>query len=299
MLFFKCLFSITVNSDGEKTFEEEQIKAKISGSSSKSVTWSVADKSVATIDSNGLVTAVGEGTTVITAKHKSSGEKDKIDVEVFMILDDELVAQSGIFDFYDPYIFGYPDSTFKPENVVTRAEVATMFTKILKLDVELPTSKNFDDVSENEWFYKYVQAIAEIEVFKGNGDGTFRPNDPITRAEIAVVFSKVADYMSIETDGTQVSSIKNFDETHWASEYIYEMYNANIVSGNPDGTFGANESTLRQQVVVMINKLIGRPKFEAVDTKFTDLTVEHWAFGYIEAATQVFAKPVVEESTGN
>ena len=204
----------------------------------------------------------------------------------YVILEEEENAL-GLVEFYEPYIFGYPDRSFRPKNSVTRAEVATMFAKILKLNLDYPGSAKYTDVAEGKWYFDYIQALSRTGLFVDDGTGDFRPNDAITRAEMATVFGKFWEFQDVAVNETKVQ-ISDIDETHWSTKYIYQMYNAGIVSGFGDGTYRPNAPTLREQVVIMINTLIARPEYDAIGSKFTDIDKSHWAFGNIEAASQVF-----------
>ncbi len=259
----------------------------ITGSSSSSVTWEIGDDTIATVDENGVVTAVRQGETTVTVRHTVSGKTDTSDVIVFLVGDEP--NPLGLVEFYEPYVFGYPDQSFRPKNSVTRAEVATMFAKILALNVDYAGEQQFSDVLPETWYYNYVQAIRRTNIFVGDTSGNFRPNEAITRAEMATVFGKFWEYLETPVKRDSVD-IVDVDSSHWASAYIYMMYNSGIVTGFPDGTYKPNDPTLREQVVGMINTLIARPEFEAPLSKFTDIDNSHWAFGNIEAASQPFNK---------
>jgi len=268
-------------------FFEYDLTETITGSTSTDVTWSIDDDTIATVDQNGVVRAVKQGETKVTVTHNASGETATSDVIVFLVGDEPNAL--GLVEFYEPYIFGYPDQTFRPKNSVTRAEVATMFAKILKLNLDYPGDQKFADVNPDTWYYSYVQAIRRTGLFVGDDSGNFRPDEPITRAEMATVFGKFWQYLKTPVLRDSVD-IVDVDGSHWASSYIYMMYNAGIVTGFEDGTYRPNDPTLREQVVGMINTLIARPAYEAPFTKFTDMTSEHWAFGNIEAASQFYSK---------
>lgn len=272
-------------SEALEEFLSYDLTETISNSNDDRVTWSVEDPEIVSVDENGLVTALSEGETVVTVTHVASGRTASAKVIVFLVGNEQ--GPLGAVEFYDPYVYGYPDQTFGPQRSVTRAEVATMFSKILKLNLDYPGTQKFSDVNEGEWYYNYVQAISRTGLFIGDSNGNFRPNEPITRAEIATVFAKYWKYLNIDVDQSEVQ-ISDVYNTHWASGYIYMMYNAGIVGGYPDGTYKPDAPTLREQVVGMINTLIARPKYFAETTKYTDITVDHWAYGDIEAATQVY-----------
>jgi len=258
----------------------------IRGSNDKRVTWSIGDEEIATVDQDGVVTAVKQGDTTVTVRHTASGKTATSEVIVFLIGDEP--NPLGQVEFYDPYVFGYPDQSFRPKNNVTRAEVATMFAKILNLNVDYAGHQKFADVTSDAWYYNYVQAIKRTDIFVGDTAGNFRPDEPITRAEMATVFGKFWEYVETPVDKSAVV-IADVNSTHWASNYIYMMYNAGIVVGFDDGSYRPEDPTLREHVVGMINSLIERPEFNAPFSRFTDIDNTHWAFGNIEAASQPFA----------
>lgn len=258
----------------------------IRGSSDKRVTWSIGDEEIATVDQDGVVTAVKQGDTTVTVRHTASGKTATSQVIVFLIGDEP--NPLGQVEFFNPYVIGYPDISFRPKNEVTRAEVATMFAKILNLNVDYAGHQKFTDVTSDAWYYNYVQAIKRTDIFVGDTAGNFRPDEPITRAEMATVFGKYWEYVETPVNKSAVV-IADVDSTHWASNYIYMMYNAGIVVGFDDGSYRPEDPTLREHVVGMINTLIDRPEFKAPTSKFTDIDNTHWAFGNIEAASQPFA----------
>ncbi len=262
----------------------------VKGTDDKRVKWSISSNDYLEIDNEGNVTFIDDVevpagledfSATVTVKTVDGNKK----ATAIVVLVEK--TPLGAIEFYQPYVFGYPDNTFRPKNSVTRAEVATMFAKILDLNIEYPGSQKFKDVSSDQWYYTYIQAIARTDIFVGEESGNFRPNDAITRAEMATVFAKFWKYLNTTVDSTKVA-IKDVDGEHWATEYIYMMYNAGIVTGFPDGSYKPNEPTLREQVVGMINTLIARPENIAPSSKFGDINTSHWAFGNIEAASQIF-----------
>ncbi|WP_273326350.1 DUF4073 domain-containing protein [Vallitalea guaymasensis] len=212
-------------------------------------------------------------------------EDGDLDEEIII---DEPTTPLGAIEFYEPYIKGFPDGSFKPKKAVTRAEVAAMFARILKLDTEESGDSSYTDVTNAHWAYKYIQAITKIGLFKGYDDGTFKPNQAIKRSEIAVVFSAYWDYVGAEVKDDE--SIFTDISGHWAQSYINKLYNAGVVKGFEDKTFRPDTDTAREQIVIMINKIIARPKLDAVNPSFSDVSNDHWAYGDIEAASVKFNK---------
>jgi len=269
----------------DPSFYQYDLTETITNSNDSEVTWSVADSDIATVDENGLVRAVSAGNTSVTVTHVASGRTATARVIVFLVGEEQ--TPLGAIQFNEPFMSGYPDNTFGPLRPVTRAEVATMFSKVLKLNLDHPGDQKFADVNEGDWYYTYVQAIQRTGLFVGDDKGDFRPNDPISRGEIATVFTKYWRFLNIDVEDTKVS-ISDVKDSHWASEYIYTMFNAGITPKFDDGTYRPDDPTLREQIVGMINTLIDRPAFNAPQSKFTDIDKEHWAYGDIEAASQMF-----------
>jgi len=272
------------------------------GGLSRSVIYTIDDPSVAKVDEDGLVTLSSskQGTAKITATVKGYDVYKEIIVQVTE------ESPKGAIQFYGPYISGYPDNSFKAEKDITRAEIATMMVRVLRLDTdefgfsikneefEIPTYK---DVDVDHWAYKYVEIAKQYNLLGGYGDNTFKPDAPVTRAEIAVVISNVWDIMEIEHSELAKHFIKDVSVDHWAFDAINKAYNAKVVSGYEDGTFKPDDYTTRGQIVVMINKIINRESLEPETPSFIDVLVDHWAYGFVESATKIqVIKEKLEES---
>ena len=208
--------------------------------------------------------------------------------EELIILDE--VAPLGAIEYFDPYIRGYDDGTFNPVRGVTRAELATIFARILKLDLEDTDENIYSDTKESDWYFQYIQATSNINLFGGYSDGSFKPNEAVSRGEIAVVFSRYWDYVGANVDDFE-TEFKDV-EGHWAQEFINKLYNAGVASGFEDNTFRPNEITRREQIVVMVNKILLRPKLNKKKASFPDMHNKHWAYGDIEAATVEYDREV-------
>lgn len=198
------------------------------------------------------------------------------------ILPDEEIPL-GFVKFYEPYVNGYSDGTFRPQEAVTRAQLAVMFARILKLNTEGPETAQFTDLGKDHWAYGSVQATTRIGMFAGYADGRFDPDKPMTRAEMAAVIAKYWAYSKVEVDGsaTPLTDISG----HWAETQINQVYNAGVIKGFEDGTFRPDTVTRREQAVVIINTLIQRPLLAKDTASFKDVPTSHWAYGNIEAAS--------------
>lgn len=283
-----------------ETAEEEltfyDFTETVTGTTNKAVTWELDDDTFATVDENGVVSVrddveAGTGDIIVEVTVRTV-VGNATDTATILF---EEQTPLGAIEFFDPYIYGYTDNTFRPKNFVTRAEVATMFTKILKLNTEFPGSQSFYDVSDDHWAYAYIQAMFRSGIFVGSfdqdGQRVFNPEAPISRAEIAQVFSNYWNFLDISVTGVNTTPIPDVPAGHWASSAINRLYNTGIFTGYADGSFKPFEPTLREQIVTMINALINRPPNEPETSKFTDIEPTDDHYGDIEAASQTFLKP--------
>ena len=153
------------------------------------------------------------------------------------------------------YIIGYPDGTVRPENNITRAEVATIFFRMLKdssRDKLWSTTNTFSDVKKGNWFNTAVSTLQNAGVLDGYSDGTFRPNAYITRAELVKVAA--AFY------GTAAGMQTHFSDTssHWANDFIEAARQLGIVDGYTDGSFRPNQYVTRAEAMKIINRTLDR-----------------------------------------
>lgn len=182
---------------------------------------------------------------------------------------------------------GYTDGTFRPDNTITRAEVATMFAG---LSYDFDKSKDypnaFNDVSDDKWYEKYVNFTAKRGYFSGYENSLFKPEEPITRAEFAVILVK---YLGIKTT-SQSSGFDDVTENHFASGYIRYLSNLNIISGYADGTFKPDNTITRAEAVTMMNNALGRyadNQTAYTENPFSDVSPSHWAYNQILATIPV------------
>lgn len=144
--------------------------------------------------------------------------------------------------------------------------------------------KDFGDVTINDWFYSYVRAMVDTDVVGGYADGTFRPKNPITRAE----FSKMvclAKGWELESSSTP-PSFGDVGQSHWAFRYIETARNRGAISGYPDGTFGPNKNITRAELSKIIC-LANNYSLSQGPCDFSDCG-EHWALRYIVTAKTKF-----------
>lgn len=213
------------------------------------------------------------------------GDQDFSEAEEnqLLVINDETVPLA-LIEFNAPYINGYPDGSFGKKKPITRAEMATIFARILKLDLSEPGEEIYDDVTNDIWYYKYVQAVSNEGIFSGYPDGSFRPNQPITHAEMATVFSKYWAKKNVVISAKTAGY--NDIDGHWAEVHINRFFNAGVAVGYKDGTFRPDTLTNRTELVIMVNRVINRPDLDKEEAKFIDVSSEYWGYGAIEAASE-------------
>ena len=169
------------------------------------------------------------------------------------------------------YVEGYPEDyrtgeysdnedlwPVKPQGNITRAEVATIFYRLLKDEVreEIETDVNsFPDVNEDDWFNITVSSLANMGAISGYEDGTFRPNEPITRAELAAMAVRFYDAFEVEyEEGTFL----DVDGDEWYADAIAAAEELGIIGGYPDGTVRPNNNITRAETCAIVNRVLER-----------------------------------------
>lgn len=186
------------------------------------------------------------------------------------------------------YIVGYGNGQVRPQNAITRAEVATIFFRLLTDDVreENFTSTNkYTDVAAGAWYNNAVSTLGAMGIITGYPDGTFRPNTYITRAEFAAIAAR------FDTDGDKTLAAFSDIANHWAKDEISVAYNNGWVDGYPDGTFGPQRNITRAETVTLVNRVLNR-KPETEDDLLPDMTTwtdnadkKAWYYLAIQEAT--------------
>ena len=158
-------------------------------------------------------------------------------------------------DNHFAYIIGYPDQMIRPDGTITRAEVATIFFRLLKNDVRtanMVKANDFTDVCANDWYNTAISTLTKLQVLAGYPDGTFKPNDTITRAEFTAIAARFDQYKAKEdADFTDI-------EDHWAKVYIAIAADKGWVGGYPDGTFKPDQKISRAEAVALVNRVLDR-----------------------------------------
>ena len=159
------------------------------------------------------------------------------------------------------YIIGTPEGLSLPTANVTRAEVATIFFRLMTDDARAKfdsLDNNFSDVAKGQWYNRAISTLANAGIIKGDPAGTYRPGDPITRAEMATIIARFGDF---KEGGKTFNDISG----HWAQKYIELAASNGWINGNPDGTFKPNNNITRAETVAMINRVLDRQTKDVSD----------------------------------
>lgn len=159
------------------------------------------------------------------------------------------------------YIIGTPEGLSLPTANVTRAEVATIFFRLMTDDARAKfdsLDNNFSDVAKGKWYNRAISTLAKAGIVKGDPAGTYRPGDPITRAEMAAIIARFGDF---KEGGKTFNDISG----HWAQKYIELAASNGWINGNPDGTFKPNNNITRAETVAMINRVLDRQTKDVSD----------------------------------
>lgn len=158
------------------------------------------------------------------------------------------------------YLMGYPDGTVRPGGSITRAEATTIFFRLLTEESRSQfwaTENRYSDVSTGQWYNNAVSTMTRAGIVNGYPDGTFRPNAPITRAEMAKI---IALFAKLDKTADRFPDAVG----HWAEAYIRLAAGNGWIEGYPDGTFRPNQSITRAETVTMIDRVLERvPKDES------------------------------------
>ena len=153
------------------------------------------------------------------------------------------------------YIAGYEDGTVRPNNNITRAEVATIFFRLFTDEYRQTywaTSNSFSDVAAGDWYNNGVSTTANAGIVAGYPDGTFLPNNNITRAEFATIAARFLSDTYVGPD------LFTDIDGHWAAEYINRAANAGWINGYPDGSFRPDAYITRAEAMTLVNNMLGR-----------------------------------------
>ena len=185
------------------------------------------------------------------------------------------------------YVQGYPDGTVKPAGNITRAETAAILFRLMddaSRKTYYSTKSGFRDVASGSWYNTYVATLNNAGVITDSSNGCFRPNEAITRAELAAMLAKFSETTSAANYFNDVSA------KYWAANAIAICAKLGWITGYPDGTFRPDKNVTRAELMAMINRATGRaPKsadaFLPGMKTWIDNTSDKWYYLDVQEAT--------------
>ena len=238
-----------------------------------------------------------EGTTITFKniytykRHHSSGDSGngggkKEEKPTVEIKDDDALGLNNTDHF--AYIVGYGNGEVRPQNSITRAEVASIFFRLLEDDVRdanYTRQNKFTDVSNDAWYCSAVSTLSAMGIISGYPDATFRPNASITRAEFAAIATR------FDVNGDKTPASFNDIADHWAKDEIAVATNNGWVNGYEDGSFRPQNKITRAETMSLVNRVLNRKPETAEDllenmAKWTDnADTNAWYYLAVQEAT--------------
>ena len=205
-----------------------------------------------------IETAEGGETYTFTANFDrssggGSGGSNRPKPPVVDIPDDVPTGLNGK-DHY-AYIIGYGNNDVRPQNNITRAEVATIFFRLLTdetREANMTKSNGYNDVKDGDWFCCAVSTLSKMGIIKGYEDGSFKPNDPISRAEFAAIAAR------FDPNGDKTPASFSDVTSHWAKDEISIAANHGWIKGYEDGSFKPDQKITRAETMTLVNRVLKR-----------------------------------------
>ena len=178
-----------------------------------------------------------------------------------------------------PFISGYPDGTFQPDGITTRAEFAAALAR-LTLPAEQAAAVSYPDVDDAQWYAAPVEKLTAQGIITGDG-GYFRPGDPITRAEVAVMLCRALQAERRPGDTLEFTDVGA--SYLWAEDAIAALSGRQLVQGYPDGSFAPGQTIRRSEMVAMLCRILADAQAAAGGNLHipSDVPSTHWAYNYI------------------
>ena len=199
-------------------------------------------------------TAEGGKTYTFTANFgRSSGGSNRPKPPVVEIPDDVPTGLNGK-DHY-AYVVGYPDGMVYPQKNITRAEVATIFFRLLTdetREANMTKSNSYNDMKDGAWYTCAVSTLSKMGIIKGYEDGSFKPDASISRAEFAAIAAR------FDPDGDKTPATFSDVSSHWAKDEISIAANHGWIKGYEDGSFKPDQKITRAETMTLVNRVLKR-----------------------------------------
>lgn len=255
--------SIPLNSFGSTYVKRTlTVPSVLDSKSATAVTFDPATGKISFVPS--LITSKADGTTEVTIKRNSNSYYTVVkSSKTFGDITGHW-AKSAIELLASKLIItGTSDTTFQPSQMVTRAEFAALITRSLGLASD-SSGTTFGDVSANAWYATAVKTASAAGLITGYTDGSFKPNSPITRQEMAAVLSKAMKYTGKKLNADPAALAKFSDASSipaWSQTAVAEIAAEGIIQGRPDGSFAPQVLASRAEAVTMLEKTLKSLQF--------------------------------------
>ncbi|MDR1159241.1 MAG: S-layer homology domain-containing protein, partial [Syntrophomonadaceae bacterium] len=221
----------------------------------------------------------GGSATTETTSAESEPEEEIMEQEATPLEENPFISD------HIQYLYGYEDGTVQADRVISRAEAAAIFFRLLAdANKDAYVVSGLTDLESGAWYYQSVAYLNSQGIISGYPDGSFKPDGNITRAEYAAMVSRFDELAA--GSGVAFYDVPN---EHWAVNYINSTASKGWVSGFEDGSFRPENNVTRAQVVTIVNPMLGRGiAMEDIPDwapKYTDLTTAHWAYSDIIEAS--------------
>lgn len=176
-------------------------------------------------------------------------------------------------------IFGYSDGTYRPSEKLNRGQSAAILARALQLDLDVVDNIAFSDVDESSWYYKSIAAVVNAGIFQGYSDGTFKPDQSLTRAEMAKIL--IVAYQLPEEE-LVINPFKDVSSISWYAPYLTSLIQNKITTGTSPTTYSPNDTVNRGEMALFIyrcQKLIQQPIERIIDAEVTTITSDSVQLG--------------------
>lgn len=228
--------------------------------------------------------ALSQGKIVYDAEDKLEG----IAIEIKKFSTFTVIQKNGTdaLKVLEPYLSGYPDGTFRPSQAITRAELATILHRVgvgsTANEAASAQPVGYPDVAQGHWAAEAIAGMQRSGLMLGDNNGLFRPDDAVTRGEMASIAVRLT---SAASSSNATTGAYSDTQGHWASEAIAQASQAGILQGYPDGTFQPENRLNRAEAVKVLNRLFERPAAGVNASTWPDVPQDHWALQEIESAS--------------
>ena len=183
------------------------------------------------------------------------------------------------------YIHGYSDHTFRPEKTISREEVASLFEKVIGTTDAVMLSSSFTDITSDRWSAKSIEAVARLNIISGYGDQTYRPDEPMSRQEFAVVADNYIHHLGYKTEDPTVLDENYFSDQKfiapWAQQAVRELAHLGFIDYNPNTSFNGEKYITRAEAIDILYRLFNTKEAVSLRTTISHRNLEQKALSYV------------------